>query len=332
MKKLLVIVISVVLVFAIPITASAGNKNGTTKELNIKEVTAGVLELPETLMQGEEFGVVITVPRSGSAWEYGEIAGLIDPVTVFDEETCEYITTALVDTSAAGTVDIIFEFLMVAGKSHNVFKALYTGTVEIIGAAPASAANYFWNQDFSTDASGWAVGVTTGTVTVADGTALMTPGFTGGGSYSFFEGSNKDWTGDWYASVKVYIDPASLETGEGFDYIVAINEADGTYLAEYGFTAVSDGSAVAISCIGLGGSAEITQTGWYELRHFFYDNGGTLSVEMNVFAPGGAAILTETVDTSFLIPDEVGGSRYGWFTSITAAEGILIDDFMRYAE
>ena len=74
------------------------------------------------------------------------------------------------------------------------------------------------------------------------------------------------------------------------------------------------------------GSVLVAQSGWYTLQHVFHDVGGKLSVELNLVAADGTvthiATLSDPTDT---IPAEVGGNRYGWFTSIDVPGGIAVD-------
>ena len=334
MKKVLAVVMCVILALALPLVATAaGGNKGPTNEKDIKtnEIPMEVSVLPVEIHEGDEVEITFTVPRSGSGWEYGEIFGLTDPETVFDEETFMYITTAMVDTSVAGPLDIVFNFIMSAGKSHIRFASIFEASVVILGETKTSNITYYWNQDFSIDYNRWMTGGDLGSITLDSGAALFMGGSTNEGPYSFFEGSNNDWTGDWYASIKVYLDPATMTKDEGFSYIVATNKSGGLFLESYGFVALAGDSSITIRCIDGTSTAEITSAGWFTLQHFFHDNGGTLSVNMKVLALDESIILSETIDTVYLIPTEVGGSRHARFTLINDDSGILVDDFQRYS-
>ena len=92
MKKFLVVIMSIILILAIPISASAGYAKGFIKaeEEKIKEVPMEISLLPEEIFVNDEVEVTFTISRSGSVWEYGEISGLIKPETIFDEENWQY--------------------------------------------------------------------------------------------------------------------------------------------------------------------------------------------------------------------------------------------------
>lgn len=330
MKKVLAVVMCVILALALPLvaTAAGGNKGPTNeKDIKTKEIPMEVSLLPDEIYEGDEVEITFTVPRSGSGWEYGEIFGLTNPETVFDEETCMYITTAMIDTSIAGPLDIVFNFIMSAGKSHIRFASIFEASVVILGETKTSNITYYWNQDFSDNYTGWI----SGTITLDSGAALFEGSSGGIGPLSFFDGSNDVWTGDWYSSIKVYLDPELTAEGQGFEYIVSVNNESGSYLDEYGFSFTAGPSYITAGCISLTDTVNITTPGWYTLQHFFYDNGGVLFVDMKLIAPDTSLALDVTIDTTYLIPSDVSGNRYAKFTSLTDSNGILVDDFQRYS-
>lgn len=338
MKKALAIIICIILVLAVPLSTSATDSNDNQKIRNrdnpfLKEVLMEASLLPDEIIEGDTVEITFIVPKHGSAWEYGEVSGLLDLNTVFDKETGSYITTANVDTSSGESPELVFEFLMTAGKSHVVFLASYENSVEITGDSKTSNITYFWNQDFSTNADGWVTGATSGTITLDSGTAHITGGMNDVGPYSFFEGSNAEWTGDWYASIKVFLDPSTMTVGEGFNYTVAINNPSKSYLAnfEFAFTSNSTSTAILADCDGSAAPIEISTAGWYTLSHYFYDNSGFLAVDLRLIAEDDTVLLTGISTTAYNISSEVGGSRYGWFTLITDDDGIYADDFQRYS-
>ena len=76
----------------------------------------------------------------------------------------------------------------------------------------------------------------------------------------------------------------------------------------------------------LSNNYQVTASGWYEFQHVFYDNGGVLAVDLNLLDAGGSVLFTETRSAAAdLIPSEVGGNRYGWFTFVDVAGGLAID-------
>lgn len=73
--------------------------------------------------------------------------------------------------------------------------------------------------------------------------------------------------------------------------------------------------------------ATIGTTGWYTLQHVFYDDEGILAVDMNLLNDLGTNLFTETRSSAAnLIPDVVGGNRYGWFASLNIDGGLNIDN------
>ena len=330
MKKVLAVVMCVILALALPLvaTAAGGSKHPTNeKEIKIKEIPIEFSTLPDEIYEGDMVEITFAVPRSGAIWEYGEIYGLTNPETVFDEETCLYITTAFVDTSIAGPLDIVFNFIMSAGKSHIRFTSFFEASVVILGETKTSNITYYWNQDFSDNYTGWI----SGTITLDSGAALFEGSSAGIGPLSFFDGSNGVWSGDWYSSIKVYLEPGLTAEGQGFKYIVSVNNESGSYLDEYGFSFIAGSSSLTAGCIGLTDIVDITTSGWYTLQHYFYDNGGVLFVDMKLVAPDTSLVLDETVDTTYLISTDVSGNRYAKFISLTDSDGILVDDFQRYS-
>lgn len=61
----------------------------------------------------------------------------------------------------------------------------------------------------------------------------------------------------------------------------------------------------------------ITTSGWYTFKHRFYNNSGVLAVELSIVDSSNVTIHTWTIsDPTDMIPANVGGNRYGWFSSI----------------
>jgi hypothetical protein len=72
---------------------------------------------------------------------------------------------------------------------------------------------------------------------------------------------------------------------------------------------------------------EVTTAGWYTLQHVFYNDGGSLSVDLNLLDSGGNVLWTATrSNAGDTIPAVVGGNRYSWFTHIDVAAGIMVDN------
>ncbi|MCK5759384.1 MAG: hypothetical protein KAH14_09860 [Clostridiales bacterium] len=347
MKKALVIVMCIILVMTIPLVASAESqgyalKKGMTKKTKIIEAEISASALPDVINEGDLVNLTFTVPRSGSKWQYGEIAGLLEQVTIFNEDTCTYEITAVVDTSSAGVLDIVFEFIMTAGKSHVQFIAQYVVSTDILGESKNTDVTYFWNQDFESDGyAGWYTGNVYGTIILESGHARLFSG-SNNGPYSFFDGSSIVWGDGWNNSINIYLDPSTMDTGEGFDYTVACNEADSTLLEKFTFHVIADGGMLLTATSNtsapvswsdiptLPNKGTITTADWYTFKHCFYQDGDNLSVAMTISNSKGDIVYSETIDTTYLIASDVGGCRYGWFTTIADDAGILIDDFQRY--
>jgi hypothetical protein len=197
-----------------------------------------------------------------------------------------------------------------------------------------------WDQDFSTDASGWfgdGINVDGG---VAE---LSAPG----GQYSHFDGYRDVWPGTYTAEIDVYLDP-SWPADQGFDYSVASSGTDGLHQRDFIFHVgtvenygpiVGKELLVAVDNNAYGDTNEYVLTtrpggyyvvptaGWYTLQHVFYDAGGYLAVDFNILDSNGNVVWSDTVsNTSDTIPDEVGGNRYAWFVHMDVAAGIRVDN------
>ena len=66
-----------------------------------------------------------------------------------------------------------------------------------------------------------------------------------GSVFTRFEGYGDSWRGDYMAEAKVWLD-TSWTDGEGFDYSVAINDADGNHLRDFIFHVSKDSSTGAL--------------------------------------------------------------------------------------
>jgi hypothetical protein len=219
------------------------------------------------------------------------------------------------------------------------------------GAAPAMPI-LVWDQGFETDASGWFDSASSwyGTVSrvpsgdggilssVGDWHAVM-QGDSSSGPFSRFDGYRDTWPGSWSAEINVYLDPDWL-AGQGFDYSVAASGSDGAHQRDYIFHVTKDTSTGKLLVAGSNNTNfapredletqnhyEVTSAGWYTLQHVFYESAGALAVDLNLLDAGGSVLFTETrVNAADLIPDEVGGNRYSWFTFINVDGGVAVDE------
>ena len=207
-----------------------------------------------------------------------------------------------------------------------------------------------WYQDFSIDDSGWfdSDDGRYGSITVADGVATLTGDESGPNSP--FDGYRSNWPGSWTAEIDVYLDP-SWPAVQGFDYSVASNGSDGAHQRDFIFHVgvVEDYAPIVGKALLVNGSNNthedyvtspyklvndndgnfyvVTTAGWYTLQHVFTDNSGQLSVDLNLLDSEGTLLWTATrTDASDIIPWEIGGNRYSWFTHIDVEEGIKVDN------
>ena len=197
-----------------------------------------------------------------------------------------------------------------------------------------------WNQDFSTDASGWFGDG----ITVDSGVAeLSLPGE----QFSRFDGYRDIWPGTYTAEIDVYLDP-NWPADQGFDYSVASNGSDGLHQRDFIFhvgTVENYGPIVGKELLVAvdnnaygdtnpfvlttrpGGYYVVPTAGWYTLQHVFYDAGGYLAVDFNILDSNSNVVWSDTrSDMSDTIPGEVGGNRYAFFAHIDVAAGIQVDN------
>ena len=153
-----------------------------------------------------------------------------------------------------------------------------------------------------------------------------------GQAFTNFGNYSKEFAGGYTTSVAIYLD-TSWEAGQGFDYAVASNNQSNSHLRDFIFHVTKDSSTGDLligannnsgsgpsETIEDGNHAEITTSGWYTFEHTFSANpDGTLAVTMKVIpAAGGAPIFEQTLNNvADQIADDVGGNRYGWFTTNT---------------
>jgi hypothetical protein len=225
--------------------------------------------------------------------------------------------------------------------------ALVAATVGLTGAS-ASAQTVFF-QGFESDASGWSA--YNSPVTREASGFNGVPSFSGthhgyvgtspdsqSGAYTFFGGSSSSFNGGYTASSRIYLD-TGWGTSEGFDYSVAAYGQDGNHQRDFIFhvgvqgdgtlrVGASNNSNFATrGDLASINNAIIASTGWYEFRHVFYDNGGQLGVDLQVWDAGGTMLFSETrTSAADIIATEVGGNGYGWFTHMSVNDGLHIDD------
>jgi hypothetical protein len=219
-------------------------------------------------------------------------------------------------------------------------------TVTLLGASSASASITLYSNGFETDTAGWNVfGGTNDATRVPSGTngissasgsyhataAGPNNGVTDDGSAATNWGGYRSMFGGGYStSLDIYLKFGTTNDTR-FDWDSAINNSSGGFLRDFvfngGYYSDSDstgsGSRFVISASNNAtrGSAypknpgrdpfTITSEGWYTFEHTFYDNGGFLAADLNIYDAGHVLLNTWTLTTTDAIAT-VGGNRYGW--------------------
>ena len=229
--------------------------------------------------------------------------------------------------------------------------SVMSATSLMVLARPAMAATVYSNG-FETNITDWdAFGGSYNATRVASGTNGITSASGGFYAQSSAAGSASRWGGynygagnnvptvfqEYTTSVDVY-----LNVGGGwadntrFDFSSAINTAAGGHLRDFIFNAGFYGST---DVTGPGGGTDrfvisasngsqpnnayakdpgrnpiaISTTGWYTFEHHFYNNGGTLAVDMKILNASNVLLNTWTLSSPSDLIGGVGGNRYGWF-------------------
>lgn len=157
----------------------------------------------------------------------------------------------------------------------------------------------------------------------------------GSGPFTRFGGSSAEFVDGAQAEVKVYLD-AGWEANQSFQYTVAANGSDGAHQRDFAFQvrATGDGAIQIGASTGSGqapittdvpNATLVTESGWYTLRQVFNNVNGVLSVDMVLVDPDGNEIRIATLSAPADTIDQVGGTRYGWFTDISVDGGLAID-------
>jgi hypothetical protein len=160
---------------------------------------------------------------------------------------------------------------------------------------------------------------------------------------------NKFPDGGYSMSIQIYLDP-SYCTGSDkrMDWSSAINGINGAHRRDFIFHVGCDSSngyngAFAVSASnnapgwpnnpGCTPKTGITDPGWYTLEHVFNNNGGVLSVNLNLYNPTDQLMSTWTLsDTTDFIDSVVGDNRYGWIVNYALTfDDIPIDNIGKTA-
>ncbi|WP_084040377.1 S-layer homology domain-containing protein [Demequina sp. NBRC 110053] len=150
--------------------------------------------------------------------------------------------------------------------------------------------------------------------------------------------------GGYTASADFYLD-ADASAGQ-FEWSHAANGSDGVHQRDFVFHVGADGAGTwtigasnnsansAPYMSGYGDSpATVTESGWYTFQHRLYRQDGLLHVDMSVLDADGATVATWTLggQQDDVVPDAVGGNRYGWLVN-NSYEGLPIDNVLLNAE
>lgn len=226
-----------------------------------------------------------------------------------------------------------------------------------------AASSNTYTADFETDTSDWGgdgavnrVASGTNGITSAGGQhhAVVSGDYVG--PHTKFGGYSSVWPGDWNTSINIYLDP-SWTAGQGLIYTVASNNKNGTHLRDFVFHAgvlndeSTGGTNKLIVLADHHGSAtsdalehiknfpalrgEVSQAGWYTIKHQFKNIDGKLNPTVHLVDPSGNHVKSwniQSVPEIGPIDDEVGGNRYGWFTHVTVSGGVAIDNVKRFID
>jgi hypothetical protein len=152
-------------------------------------------------------------------------------------------------------------------------------------------------------------------------------------------GANPNFpAGGYTTELDVYLDTDWADTHNDyrFDWDSAISNSSGGFLRDFVFNAGTNGGnwVIGTSTNSTRGSAfptnpcpspsslpnmcrtpaVITTSGWYTLRHRFYNEAGNLAVEFTILDSADVVVDQETIHTTDAI-GTVGGDRYGWLVN-----------------
>ncbi|MCO5189212.1 MAG: hypothetical protein M9918_13595 [Anaerolineae bacterium] len=236
-------------------------------------------------------------------------------------------------------------------RKYFILMAVLISSLVLVLSVQAATPLQPYSQGFEVNASGW-FDYGTGTVAqVPSGTNGITSASGIGhgevtatsvsyGPFSRFAAYSDMWpTGGWTAELDVYLD-ISWPLGSGFEWDVAANGTDNEHQRDFIFHITKDTSTGMLLVAGSNNSNYapredletlnhyvVLATGWYTLQHVFRDDAGVLAVDLNLLDSGGTILFTETRSApSDTIPAEVGGNRYGWFTTVSPAFDLAIDN------
>jgi hypothetical protein len=210
----------------------------------------------------------------------------------------------------------------------------------------ATSHGALYSNGFESDIAGWETptrvssgtnGITSSSGSFHATTAAGAGDFTSWGGYNFGAGNAVPTAFQEYiTSVDIFLNVGGgFANNTRFDFSSAINNSSGTHLRDFIFNggfynssdltgpgAGTDRFVISASTGSQPGNAfaqnpangpiAIDVTGWYTFENHFYDNAGSLAVDLSIYDSSDSLVNTWTVNTADSI-GSVGGNRYGWF-------------------
>ncbi len=207
-----------------------------------------------------------------------------------------------------------------------------------------------YSNGFETDIAGWdAFGAGFDPTRVSSGTNSIPSASGGFHATNTTSGSAGNWGGYNYGagnavptvfqayrtSVDIYLDVSGgWANNTRVDFDSAINNSAGTFKRDFIFNAgfyndaTGPGASTNRFVISASNNSQpgsayaknpardpiaISTTGWYTFEHQFYDNGGVLAVDLNIFDSSNSLVHSWTLSDPADIISGIGGNRYGWF-------------------
>ena len=149
--------------------------------------------------------------------------------------------------------------------------------------------------------------------------------FTRFGGYSSVFGSGFSVCQD------IYLDP-TWDLEQGFDWSVAVSDQAGAHRRDFIWrVGVVDEIGLVVNASNntdfgfnsfklttenSGNYYTVASAGWYTFESVFYDAGGLLFVDYNLYNSGGGLVhsITRGGNPADVIATDIGGNRYGWMT------------------
>lgn len=174
-------------------------------------------------------------------------------------------------------------------------------------------------------------------ITSSDGVAhaLVTGGTSG--PFTRFGGYRTAFGQGFQILQDVYLDSSWVDN-TGFEFSVAANSQANTHVRDFiwhvgkvggdFYVNASNNTNFSFDAGKLlnGDQFAVSGAGWYTLENVFYDNGGALAVDFNLYDGVGLVTSFTLSNPADLISTVVGGNRYGWFTFANVSGGLAVDN------